>query len=48
LSEIGLLGMIAVRRSGTRLEWDNDAMKFTNDAEATTLLTPEYRDGWSL
>jgi hypothetical protein len=34
LSEIGLLGMIAVRRSGTRLEWDNAAMKFTNDAEA--------------
>jgi uncharacterized protein (DUF1501 family) len=48
LSEIGLLGMIAVRRTGTRLEWDNDAMKFTNDAEATALLTPEYREGWSL
>ena len=48
LIEIGLLGMIAVRRSGTRLEWDNAAMKFTNDAEATALLTPEYREGWSL
>lgn len=48
LSEIGLLGMIAVRRSGTRLEWDNGAMKFTNDAEANALLTPEYREGWSL
>ena len=48
LSEIGLLGMIAVRRTGTRLEWNNDAMKFTNDAEANTLLTPEYREGWSL
>ena len=41
-------GMIAVRRSGTRLEWDNEAMKFTNDTEATALLTPEYRAGWSL
>ena len=48
LSEIGLLGMIAIRRSGTRLEWDNDAMKFTNDAEANKLLTPEYREGWKL
>ena len=48
LSEVGLLGMIAVRRSGTRLEWDNDAMKFTNDAEANTMLMPEYREGWSL
>ena len=48
LSEIGLLGMIAIRRSGTRLEWDNDAMKFTNDTEANALLTPEYREGWKL
>lgn len=48
LSEIGLLGMIAVRRSGTRLEWDNDAMKFINDSEANTMLMPEYREGWSL
>jgi hypothetical protein len=46
--DIGLLGMIAVRRTGTRLEWNNDAMKFTNDTEANTLLTPEYREGWSL
>jgi hypothetical protein len=37
-----------VRRSGTRLEWDNAAMKFTNDAEANALLVPEYREGWSL
>ncbi len=48
LSEIGLLGMIAVRRSGTRLEWDGNAMKFTNDAEANALLTPMYREGWTL
>ncbi|MBX7212077.1 MAG: Gfo/Idh/MocA family oxidoreductase [Verrucomicrobiaceae bacterium] len=48
LSEIGLLGLIAIRRSGTRLEWDNDAMKFTNDAEANAMLTPEYREGWKL
>ena len=48
LSEIGLLGMIAVRRSGTRLEWNSEAMKFTNDNEANTLLKPEYREGWSL
>jgi predicted dehydrogenase len=46
LSEIGLLGMIAIRRSGTRLEWDASQMKFTNDAEANTFVGTKYRDGW--
>ncbi len=48
LSEIGLLGMIAIRRSGTRLEWDNANVKFTNDEEANTFLTPVYREGWKM
>ena len=48
LSEIGLLGMIAIRRSGTRLDWDGAAMKFTNDEHANALLTPKYRDGWKM
>ncbi|MEI6534500.1 MAG: Gfo/Idh/MocA family oxidoreductase [Verrucomicrobiaceae bacterium] len=48
LSEIGLLGMIAIRRSGTRLEWDGAAMKFTNDAEANAFLTPVYQEGWTM
>lgn len=47
LSEIGLLGMIAIRRSGRRLEWDNDAVAFKNDAEANALLEKEYREGWN-
>ncbi len=48
LSEIGLLGMVAIRRSGTRLEWDSANMKITNDAEANALLTPEFREGWKI
>jgi hypothetical protein len=48
LSEIGLLGMIAIRRSGTRLEWDGAAMKFKNDEQANGLLTPQYRTGWTM
>ena len=48
LSEIGLLGMIAIRRSGRRLEWDAKAMKFTNDDEANGLVRPVYRDGWKI
>jgi predicted dehydrogenase len=46
LSEIGLLGMIAVQRSGVRLEWDAKAMKFTNDEAANKLISPPYREGW--
>lgn len=46
LSEIGLLGMIAVRRAGVRLEWDAKAMKFTNDEAANAFVKPEWREGW--
>jgi len=57
LSEIGLLGMIAIQRTwgskggdrtGLRLEWDSEKMKFTNDDEANKLVNPPYRTGWKL
>jgi hypothetical protein len=38
--------MIAIRRAGTRLEWDAKAMKFTNDEAANQFLTPSFREGW--
>jgi predicted dehydrogenase len=47
LTEIALLGVIA-QRTGRFLEWDAGAMRFSNDAAATGLLTPQYRAGWSL
>ena len=48
LSEIGMLGVVAGRFPGAKLEWDGENMKFTNNAAADALLTPEYRSGWSL
>jgi hypothetical protein len=48
LSEIGLLGMIAIHRAGNRLEWDDQNMKFTNDAEANAFLNPPRRKGWEM
>jgi hypothetical protein len=30
------------------LLWDQEAMKFTNAAEANQYLKREYRDGWKL
>ena len=48
LTELGLLGAIAVRFPTQRLEWDSNAMRFTNFSEANAFLDPPYREGWSL
>ena len=48
LSEVGLLGTIAIRMSGTKLLYDEKAMRFTNCEAANKFLTPQYRNGWSL
>ncbi len=47
LTEIGLLGMIAIRRPGKRLEWDSKETRFKNDAFATGLVQPQHRAGWN-
>ena len=48
LTELALLGLIAIRHTGTRLEWDGKAAKFTNSPSANALLDPPYRKGWKL
>ena len=48
LSEVGLLGMVAVRMTGKKLQYDANTMKFTNCDEANKWLNPPYREGWSL
>jgi hypothetical protein len=48
LTEIALLGVIASKMPGTKLEWDGPNMQFKNSAEANSLLNPPYRTGWSL
>jgi hypothetical protein len=47
LTEIALLGIIAIRMSGTRLEWDSANMRFVNSSEANQYLSKSYRDGWA-
>jgi len=47
ITEIALLGVIA-QRTGKYLEWDAAGMRFSNDADASRLLTPNFRQGWSL
>jgi predicted dehydrogenase len=48
LSEIAMVGVIALKMPGTKLEWDAQAMKFTNCPEANQFLDPPYRKGWTL
>ena len=48
LTEMALLGMIAIRLKDQRLKWDSKNLKFTNNEEANKLLHKEYRKGWSL
>ena len=48
LTEVALLGVIAMRYKGRKLEWDSAGMKFTNISEANAYLKPSFRDGWSV
>jgi predicted dehydrogenase len=48
LSEMVLMGNLAVRFPGRLLLWDGEAMKVTNDAEADAYVRLPYRDGWKL
>jgi predicted dehydrogenase len=48
LTEIALLGVIAIKLAGKKLEWDAQEMRFTNCPEADELIHPAYRAGWTL
>ncbi len=43
-----MLGVIASRLAGTKLDWDGENMKFTSSPRANALVTPEFRRGWGL
>jgi predicted dehydrogenase len=46
LTETMLLGNIAVRFAGKKLEWDAAKLRFTNSEDATKFVSKEYRKGW--
>ncbi len=48
LTELALLGLIAIRMPDTKLMWDGPQMRFTNNDDANKWLTPSFRDAWSL
>jgi predicted dehydrogenase len=48
LTEVAMLGVIALKMLGQKLEWDAEKMQFTNCPEANALVSPPYRTGWTL
>jgi len=49
LTEMVLLGVIAMRNSGTELHWENEKMQFTDKkTTANELVKPIYHNGWTL
>jgi predicted dehydrogenase len=48
LTEIAMLGVIAIKFPGVKLQWDAAATRFTNCEEANRWVNPPYREGWSL
>jgi predicted dehydrogenase len=48
LAETVVMGNIAIRMAGKKLEWDGPGLKFTNEAEANQFLKREYRNGFGV
>lgn len=48
LTEMALLGVLAIRMKDRRLLWDSANLRITNDEAANALINPPYREGWVL
>ncbi len=48
LSEMVLMGNLAVRFPNRQLLWDGETMRVTNDEAANAYVRRQYREGWTL
>ena len=48
LTEIVLLGVLALKAPGRRLKWDSENLKIENAPELNSLVHTDYRQGWVL
>jgi hypothetical protein len=46
LTQVALIGAIAIRFPGQKLEWDNKAGRFTNNELANQFVDPPTRFDW--
>ena len=47
-TETVVMGNFAIRIPGTRLDWDGENMRITNNEDANRFVNEPYREGWSL
>jgi hypothetical protein len=47
-TETVVMGNFAIRIPGTRLDWDGENMRITNNEEANRFVNEPYREGWAL
>jgi len=48
LTQVALLGLIAIRFPGQTLQWNDKRAQFTNHDAANAFIHPPYRKGWKL
>jgi predicted dehydrogenase len=48
LTEAMLLGNVAIRNHGKRLEWDGEGMKFAGNEDAQKFVRRQAREGWDV
>ena len=48
MTEAILLGTVAIRAPGVKLDWDAKRMKFPNHSDAERFLRRKYREGWEV
>jgi predicted dehydrogenase len=48
LTEMVVMGNLAIRNQGMKLEWDGLNMKVTNCEKANAFVQRQYREGWTL
>ena len=47
LAEVALLGVLALRFPGQRMDWDAANLRVTNFPAADAFIKPAYREGWT-
>ena len=48
LTQVAMLGLIAIRFPGQTLKWNDEQARFTNNDAANAYINPPYRPGWKL
>ncbi|MGI6458481.1 MAG: hypothetical protein ACOX5R_23095 [bacterium] len=48
LTEMALLGVLALQVKDERLYWDAENLQIKSNDRANAIVKPEFREGWSL